>query len=63
MDRIQNSLVIFSEFKQISWFLLPLKSLESLWFSDVRANGSQLVRLNSLDIRSKTWKRFLDCLW
>ena len=33
-DRLQNSLLILREFKQISYLLFPLKSPKTLWFSN-----------------------------
>ena len=56
--------LILSKFKQISSLLLPLTSFGTQRFSDFRGNISQLIRLNSFDIRSKFWKRPLNrCQW
>ena len=47
--------LILSKFKQISSLLLPLTSFGTQIFSDFRGNISQLIRLNSFDIRSEFW--------
>ena len=61
-DRCHISLLVISEFKQINYILLPLKSSESLWFSDnFRGYKSYLICLNSLNIRSKLWQRSFNC--
>ena len=49
----QISLLISSEFMRIHQLLFPLKSLKNNWFSDdFRGNSSQLIHLNSLNLRS-----------
>ena len=52
-DRLQITLLILKEFKQINRLLFPVKSLENYKFSDdFRGNRSSLIRLNSPNIRS-----------
>ena len=54
----QISLLILSEFMRIHQLLFPLKSLKNHWFSDdFRGNTSQLIHLNSLNLRSKIFIR------
>ena len=54
----QISLLILSEFMRIHQLLLPLKSLKNHWFSDdFRGNTTQLIHLNSLNLRSKIFIR------
>ena len=49
-DRLQISLLIFSEFKQINYLLFPLKS------------SSNPIRLNSFSITRWIWRRSLTSL-
>ena len=54
----QISLLILSEFMRIHQLLFPLKSLKNHWFSDdFRGNTSQLIHLNSLNLRRKIFIR------
>ena len=54
----QISLLILSEFMRIHQLLFPLKSLKNHWFSDdFRGNTTQLIHLNSLNLRSKIFIR------
>ena len=45
--------LMLSKFKQISSLLFPLISFGAHRFSDFRGNISQLIRLNSFDIRGE----------
>ena len=62
-DRFQISLLVIIEFKQINEikFYSPLKSLEILGFSDgFIGNRSELICLNSINIRSEILRRSLN---
>ena len=58
-NRLKISLLMLSEFKRINYFLFPWKWSEDRIFSnDFRGKDrSELMRLNSLNIRSKIWRR------
>ena len=54
-------LVLSRKFEQI---LFTLKPSENHRFSDdFRRNRSSLIRINSLDITSETWRWFLTRIW
>ena len=60
-DRLQISILILSEFKQINYALFSLKSSEKLRFSDdFRESRTSLIRLNSLNIRNNISVWFLS---
>ena len=52
-DHIQISSLILSKFKWINELLFPLKLSKILWC--FKGNGSWLINLNSLNIRSEIW--------
>ena len=57
-DRLQISLLILSKVKWTYQLLIRLKSLEKLRFPDgFRGDESSLIRINSLNIRCKIWRR------
>ena len=57
-DCLQILLPILREFKRINQLLSLLQSSGNQRFSnDFRGNRSQLIRLNSVDIRSQIWSR------
>ena len=62
-DHLQILLLILSKFNRINQLLFPLKSSEnSRLFDAFRGNTSLLIRLNSLNIRSKIWRQTIICL-
>ena len=59
-DRFQILFLMLREFTGTNPLLLSLKSSENVWFSDdFMGNRSELTHLNSLNIRSQSWKQSL----
>ena len=55
-----TKILALSDFKQIN-FCSPLKSSSHRFSVDFRENWSWLIYLNSFKVRSKIWRRFLNC--